>query len=332
MTVETTTPEVQDTTPVPEESPETQEESTNTEESQESSQEESSESEAVETPEVESSNEEESESSEPLNKEEKQEVKEMIKKLKIKVNGKEDEVELDLNDEEKLREMAQWAKAGRMSLQDKAEIEKSWEAYQRELKDDPWTKLQELGLDPDELAEMRIQQRIEEMAKSPEQKAQEAMEKELEALRNQIKEKEDKEKQIEMERMQKEAEVEIEADIKEALGSTTLPSSQYVIKRVADAMLFAMDNGYEEITASQVIPIVEKEIRKEIQDTIDSLPTEVMEEFIGKKSLERLRQNRLKGMNKTNSPSEIVDTGKIKKVEEESKPKKIPMREFFRSI
>ena len=94
-----------------------------------------------------------------------QEVANMIREFELKVNGKTFSKKIDLSDEDALRKEFQVAAAGRQSMQELAEIKKLYTQEIERLKNDPFSVLEELGLDGDELAEMRLQQRIEEMKK-----------------------------------------------------------------------------------------------------------------------------------------------------------------------
>jgi hypothetical protein len=255
------------------------------------------------------------------------------KMINFKSNGK--DYTFDLSNEEQMQQLIKMAQLGdgaQAKMQQATETEKAWKKYQEDLRSNPWKILQEEGFDPDELAEARIQQIIDEAQKSPEQKAQEKMEAELEALRKQIKEKEESEKRSEMERLQYEAEIELDQQITEALNSTTeLPKSPYVVKKIADAMLFAMNNGFEDITPSQVIPIVSKDINKELQQMFDVMPEAVMEKYIGQKNMERLRKNRLKKMRQTKNINNVKQTGKIEEKKKSESDKKLA-REFFSNL
>ena len=110
------------------------------------------------------------------------EVKTLVKKYMIKVNGQEKEVEVDLNDEAAMIRHLQMAEAGQGAMQRASEMEKQFGNEINRLKTDPWAVLEELGIDPDELAESRIQQQIDQLQKSPEQLAQEEQAQELRLL------------------------------------------------------------------------------------------------------------------------------------------------------
>lgn len=109
----------------------------------------------------------------------KKEIQNMIKKFDLKVNGKTVSREVDLSDDNFLKNQFQLAEAARQSMQQSSELKKLYEKEVGRLRSNPWEVLKELGMDPDELAELRIQSRIEEMKKSPEQLERESIQKEL---------------------------------------------------------------------------------------------------------------------------------------------------------
>ncbi len=100
------------------------------------------------------------------------EIKEMVETFKIKVNGEEKDVQLDWNDKDDIVRRLQMAEAGHGAMQHSAELERLFEQKMQSLYSNPWEMLKEIGLDPDELAETRIQEQIAQLQKSPEQIAQ----------------------------------------------------------------------------------------------------------------------------------------------------------------
>ena len=258
-----------------------------------------------------------------------EEIQELIETFKLKVNGQEKEVTLDWNNKEDIIRRLQMAEAAQPAMQRAAELEKNFERSVQDLLDNPWDTLSELGLDPDALAEQRIQQKIEQLQKSPEQLAQESRDQELEQLRQKLKEQDEEKESLEMQRMQQEAEVDLDNQITEALSSTTeLPKSPYVVKRIADAMLTAMQNGRDDVTAQDVIPWVENEINEEIQQLFSAMPDKVLEKYVGNKTIDRLRQGRLSKM-KTQPVGKIKETGK-QPVSESKAKKNIKLGDWLR--
>lgn len=258
-----------------------------------------------------------------------EQIQELIETFKLKVNGEDREVTLDWNDKEDIIRRLQMAEAGQSAMQRSAELERNFDSGIQNIMDDPWAALEEMGFDVDAMAEERIQQQIQQLQKTPEQVAQEERDTELESLRQQIKDQEEKRNDAEYQRVEQEASINLDQEITSALSATTdLPKSSYVVKRIADAMLNAMDHGIEDITVAQVIPSVQKEINEEMQGLFSAMPDKVLEQYLGNKTLDRLRQGRLAKM-KTPTARSIQDTGRQEPVEQEVK-KKVKMSDWLR--
>ncbi len=265
----------------------------------------------------------------------KQEVQNLIKEFQLKVNGKVINKTIDLSDEQNLKNELQLAAAARQSMQESANLKKLYEKEISRLKQDPFSVLAELGLDPDQLAEMRIQQRIEEMKKSPEQIEKERIQAELQAAREEAKRLKEERESEQFEKLKEQAAAQIETEIEQALDShKSLPKSRHIVKRIADSMLWAMNNGYEDVSAEDVMPLVEKEWREEMSRLMDDSPEEVLEQLIGQRNIERLRAKRLNALNTANinTPASVKPTASSVQKKEEQKNEKIKQREFFRSL
>jgi hypothetical protein len=263
------------------------------------------------------------------------EVKNLIKEFQLKVNGKMVSKRIDLGDEASLKNELQLAAAARQSMQESANLKKLYEKEVGRLKSNTWEVLQELGLDPDELAELRIQQRIEEMKKSPEQLERERIQAELQAAREEARKLKEERESEQFEKMKEQAAVQIESEIEQALDAhKTLPKSRHIVKRIADSMLWAMNNGYNDVTAEDVMPLVEKEWRDEMSRLMDDSPEDILEQLIGQRNLERMRAKRLNAMNTSNvkNTASIKPTTNSVQKQEEKKAEKIRQRDFFRQL
>jgi len=250
-----------------------------------------------------------------------EEIASMIREFELKVNGKTINKKIDLSDEEAVKRELQKAYAGQQAMQKSAELEKIYAQEIERLKSDPFSVLEELGLDADELAELRIQQRIEEMKKSPEELAREQMQRELEEARQKLREQEDRAKEAEFAKLQEEAARALDDEISTALDAhTTLAASPYIVKKVADTMMWAMDNGFEDVTAGDVLDTVEAEVKKEISSMMSQLPEEVMEAYLGQKNIDRLRQKRIKAVKETKNVSNLKKES-AKPVEKKEEPR-----------
>jgi len=262
-------------------------------------------------------------SEEELTQEE-EELKEQVKKIqkKLKVYGKEVEKELDLSDDEAItRELQKSAAFDHMS-QEFSGFKKQVNAFMEQLQSNPIGVLQKMGYDVDSIAEEHLSKQLEEMNLDPVEKEKREMQRQLEEYKQQLEEQENARREAEIEQMRNQYAAEIETDIGNALegGKTTLPRSPLVVKRVAETMMLAMQNGYPEVKAADVLPVVEKQFRKELKDMFGVLPEDALEELVGKDNFERLRKRRLKSRKAQTKTARQVskETGRVApKVEED---------------
>lgn len=266
-----------------------------------------------------------------LNKEQKKQLK---KQLKIKVDGQEFTEEFDPNDDDYLRKNLQLAKVSQKRMQETAEIKKQVGDFLQLLQRDPAQALADLGIDPDQFAEGHLTKKVEDLKKSPQQLAQEKVEAELTKLKAEIQRKEQEAQQAEIRQLQQQYEIELDRDITDALvGQNELPKSPYVVKRMADLMLLAIKNGNPNVKASDVMPVVRKQIKRELQDMFGQMPEDILENVVGKPNMERMRKKRL--ATKTppvDTSKKIVDSGRANKSDATAKDPKVRMSDFFKKL
>lgn len=264
-----------------------------------------------------------------------QEVKNMIKEFELKVGGKTYKKKLDLSNEDELQRELQMAMAGRQAMQQKAELEKVYEQEIKRLQNNPWEVLSELGFDPLELSESKLREYVEEQQKSPEQVERERIERELIAARKEAEELKRRQEEMEFAKLQEQAAAELESEIQEALDAhTTLPKSPKTVMRIADALLWANDNGFPDAMVTDVLPMVEDDIKREMQDFFNLLPEDMFEAYINQQNLDRYRKSRLPKKSAPNNIKNIKPTAdSVRKEEEkEEKREKMSAKDFFRSL
>lgn len=264
------------------------------------------------------------------------EIKQMIKEFELKVNGKTVKRKIDLSDENAVKAELQKAYAGQEAMQRARELEKVFEQEIRRLKQNPWEVLKELELDPDELNEQYMQSRIEELKKSPEQIERERLQSELENARKELDRQRKEAEEAKYTALQQQEAKKLNDEIEQALSAHKgrLPKSGKVITKIADAMLWAMENGYEDVSVADVLPAVENELRSEISSFLEDMPDEFLEEYIGKKNSERLRKRRLAAAKQAQSvpKQNIQPTAKSSESLESSKSDRAKLKDFFRSL
>lgn len=270
----------------------------------------------------------------------KQEAKALKRKFQLKIDGKDEDLELDLNNDDEVKKHLQKSKSFDKRSKEWAGFKTQVDQFISQLKSSPDSVLEQLGINVDDFAEKRIQRRLEEMSKSPEQLEREKMQQELESLR---KEKEDNGKareKAEQELLLKKTVSEIESGIMKALESTgsKLPKNNpEVLGEIAKAMKEAMKHGYNEVTVEDVIPMVEKRYMQRVKALFDILPEDMIESYMGQNNAERLRKKRLTKMVPPTARQAATDTGESsrassmkERAEAAAKDKKMTFSEFFK--
>lgn len=246
------------------------------------------------------------------------------KKFQVKANNKIKDIELDLDNEDEIRKYLEKAVGAEEKFAEAAMTRKQAEALIELLRTNPRQVLAhpELGLDIKKLAHEIINEELEDLAKTPEQKKLEEMEKKLKDYEENEKKSKEEKRKAELEKFEMEQQQMLDDQITSALQSTTLPKSPYVVKRVADAMIEAFGMGYEGVTPEQVMPYVEESIKREIMEMFGAAPDEVMEQLLGKQRLDNYRKARVAKVKQAPVTAKAVkDTGSAKKEAPKEEPK-----------
>jgi hypothetical protein len=260
-----------------------------------------------------------------------EEVKEMLREFTLKVNGKEYKRQIDLNDEEGLQKELQMALAGRQAMQHLAESQKAHKGDIERLKSDTAAVLQELDIDPVTFAAQVIENHLAQNAKSPEQIEQEQRASEIQKMREENerlkKDAEERTRNAEMAKVEKE----IETDILGALeGDKELPANPEVIAMVADNMLWAMQNGWEDVTAKDVLPTVKQELQNKFRTIAGSLKsTSALKALLGDDILNNLREERVQQAQKQVKTINNIKQGSVPESKEEKPSKKMSLKDFM---
>lgn len=216
------------------------------------------------------------------------EIKNMIREYKLKVNGKEVSAKLDLSDEEAVKRELQKAYAFNDVSQEYSSVKKALQERIELWKQNPEQALMDIGVDPKEWAEKVIQEEVENLKKDPKEleleKAQKRIQ-EYEAREAKIKEQLQAQKQAQMDQ---EALSTLKQEVQEAISKHEfIKPNEYTERRVVDMMAYYSEK-FPDVTAEQVLPAVEQEIKKEFNTLLNSLPEDYLEKFFEKDNIEKL--------------------------------------------
>lgn len=260
------------------------------------------------------------------------EVEKRYKKLKLKVDGKEVEENLDLDNDEELIRHLQMSKMGQKRAQEKADLEKQVEAFFKAYQKDPFATMRELGMDPNKAIDDYINKEMENSKKSPEQIEAEKARAELQALKAEREREREESKSKELARLQEAAFQQYDTAMETALAKSSLPKTVYNVKRIADYMLVALQAG-KDVTPEDVIPLVEEELNNDLQEMFASLPEDKIEKLLGNDVINKLRKRRVakaQAAQQAVGKSNIQDTGKSdSKNSKEKSEKKMTYKDLF---
>lgn len=259
-----------------------------------------------------------------------------VKTFKIKANGKVKEIKLDMSKESDIQKYLELAEGSREKFEEAASLRKQVEALVKELKSNPLAILRnkELGLDVKKLATQILEDELREMEMTPEQKKLAEMERQLKEFEEEKKRISEEKKNADLERARLQAMQQFDDEVTEALSSSKLPKSPYVVKRISDTLLevynLTDEDGnpmYPDATVKDILPYVEEQINNEIKQLFEVAPDDVLESMLGKPRLEKMRKNRI-AKAKQVAPK-IVETGASSQPKKEEKEERIPMSRFF---
>jgi len=255
------------------------------------------------------------------------------KKYNLKVDGKEEAFELDLDNEQELIKHLQMSKVSQKRMQEKAEYEKNVRNFFEALKADPLRVLSDPNLLGNEklkqMANLLVNQEVEELTKSPEQKQREALQKELETMKKQAELEKKQRDEADMKRMTDQARVTFDKDISDAIETSGLPKTAYTVQKLAEVMMLAWKNG-KKISAADAVPVMKKQTLGDFRDVLGALGDDALEEWMGQDNIKRIRKRTLARLkSQVASPNEVKPTGNTKT---DKKQDKMSAKAFFKML
>lgn len=264
--------------------------------------------------------------------------KKLLKKLQIKVDGASEDVELPFEIEDKpeivdwMKKQLQLSKVSSKRMNEYSQLEKEVRTFVDELKKNPRKVLSDpnINIDLKKLASEMIEEEIANSQKSPEQLKAEKLEAELKQMKED-REKEQKELQArEFERMQEQAYERYDLQMTKALEGSDLPKSPYVVKKMADYMMLALQNNID-ASPEDVLPLVRQEILDDVKAMFSVMPEEVIEGIVGKETINKIRKKSIakaKQAPPTPVNKAVPDTG-AKAAPKADAAQKKSFREYF---
>jgi hypothetical protein len=217
------------------------------------------------------------------------------RKLKLKVDGQEEDFEFDPDNTEEMTRHFQMSKMSQKRAQEAAGLRQQIEKigdYLAQAKGDKKklrSLIKELGGDEKELAAAIIEEEIANSQKSPDQLQREKLEAELKELKDHNEREKNARTAAELERLTAQEVERYDVLVSQALETSGLPKKPFVVKKMTDYMLLALEAGID-LHPNEIINIVRGEVESDIQDLFSVAPEELIEKLVGKEILGKLRK------------------------------------------
>lgn len=263
------------------------------------------------------------------------EQKKMLRKLKLKFNGKEidEELPFDIPEEhaEYMARQLQMARLSQHKSQELSQFEREVAAFINDLRTNPKKALSNpsIGVDIKQFAAQILEEEIAQAQKSPEQIEREKLEAELQELKAEREREKEEAQRQELERLTEREFERYDSLMSSALETSSLPKSPYVVKKMTEYMIEAVENNID-VEPKDVIPLIQEEMQSDVRELLRALPPEMVEKLLGEEIITSLRKNRVAAAKKAPVPvkSSVKDVGRqTEKKQEAAKTQTI--RDFF---
>ena len=222
-----------------------------------------------------------------------------VRKLKIKVDGKDEDFDLNLDDEEGLKRHIQMSKAAQKRMNEAALTKRQAEDFIKMLQEDPVKVLTnpKLGVNFREIAEKYLLAQIQDEMMSPEEKR-------LREADRIIREREDADKKAkadaetrQMQELQAHYAQDYDKKIGEALSTSGLPKTPRTVKRMAELMHKNLQHGFD-LEPAQLVEIVREDYINEMKELFGASEGDMLLKIMGDDVANKIRKAdlvRLKG-------------------------------------
>jgi hypothetical protein len=246
------------------------------------------------------------------------------KKFKVKIDDLEAEVS-----EDELKSGYQRAKASQKRFEEAARLKKQAEQQIDSIRKNPIQALAELGIDVRGMSEEYLAKQLQLEQLSPEQRKLMEMEEKLRSYEEQDKAKKQKEEQDQHAKLMEHYEQEYTNGITAALNTSGLPKTPYTVKRMAQYMARALDNGYE-VKPQDVVSYVKEDYMNDFKEFFATYEGDALMDILGKQVVDKIRKAELAKVKGKAAPATPTATKTVAQTEPgEPKPKKkMTMAEF----
>lgn len=246
----------------------------------------------------------------------------LLKKFKLKVDGKEEDYEIDMNNEEELTKHFQLSKVARKRMEESAMTNKRAQEFINQMKRDPISVLKNpaLGINVREAVENYLAEQIREESMSPDEKRLQQAERIIREREEEERGKKTKAETEQMEKLKRHYADDYDKKIGDALKSANLPKSPKTVQRMAGLMRKNLELGLE-MEPKDLVEIVREDYLAEIKELFGATDEDTLLSLMGDDVSNKVRKadlKRLKGLGTTPTPGK---PGQVSHREEKPAPR-----------
>lgn len=206
-------------------------------------------------------------------------------KHKVKVDGKEQEVDYD-----ELVKRYEHVQAANKRMEKASQYEKLF----RQMQQDPWSVLEQLGMDPDQVAEERLKKKIAREMMSEEERRLHDAEERLKQIEKERDEYKNRYSEYERRQAREVVRARIDTEITEAIEQSGIKPTPRLIAKVAELMLAKGQSSGQRVSASDVLKLANEHLTNDAKQYVTSLEPEDLMKLLPKKTLDAIRQNQVR--------------------------------------
>lgn len=247
-----------------------------------------------------------------------------IKKMKLKIDGKEQE----LPEDEVIR-YAQQGKAANQRFEEASRMRKEAQDMVNLIKTNPMAVLNDprIGVNFRELAEQYLAEQLKQEMMTPEQKRVAEMEKQMKTYKDRDEQERTQAEQIQYQKMVEHYAKEYETKITSALAENGIPKTPFSAKRMAYWIEKSEQNGMD-VSPKDLARLVKEDFEAEFKAMYDSADEDQLLALLGKNA-DKIRKADLKRLKNPTAPVQQAP----KAVKSSSTPtKKQTPDDFFKSL
>lgn len=257
----------------------------------------------------------------------------LLKEYNLKINGKEKSFKLDLSNDEEVKKYLQKAMASDEVFRKSNQIEKAAQSFIAELRENPLKVLSDPNLNiPREkrkqIAEMIMNEELQEMEKSPEQKEREKLQKMYESEKKARETEKNEWTQKELARQTAEHEKYLTNEISTALDIGGLPKTPRTVSMMAELMKMGLQEKLD-LTPKDLAPIVRNMNESDFKEIVQSMNDDQLEGFLGKEILGRIRKRNVAKAKAAETPVVQAKAEPSADKKDDKKGKGQSYRDFF---